>query len=62
MTYSYYVAVSTQGVAGLAATKQSAVVETAAETGAEVIVVDAPNAFLARRQAVATWNKRHTTH
>lgn len=59
MTYHYYVAVSDEGVAGLAATKRSAVEEEAVAIGAEVFLVDSPNAFLARKQAIAAWSERH---
>lgn len=62
MTYQYYVAVSAQGVAGLAATKLSVVEETAAESGAEVISVDTQNVFLACRQAEVEWKARHSRH
>ncbi|PKU25252.1 hypothetical protein [Telmatospirillum siberiense] len=62
MTFHYYVAISAQGVTGLAATKQSAVEEEAAKSGAEVIMVDSPNAFLARRKAVASWSARQPSH
>ncbi len=58
MTYSYYVAVDDQGSAGLAATKQSVVAEAAAQSGAEIIEVSAPNAYIARREALAAWNRR----
>lgn len=60
MTYSYYVAVDSQGRPGLAATKRQAVLEVAAESGAEVFRVTAPNAFLARRLALESWLKRRS--
>jgi hypothetical protein len=62
MSHAYYVAVTNQGRAELAATKQSVVVETAAASGAEVVRVNAPNAFLARREALADWGRRHGLH
>lgn len=58
MVYQYFVAVDRTGHAGLAATKQSAVESTAAEHGDQVIAVEAPNAYLARRQACALWQAR----
>lgn len=58
MSFCYYVAIDARGIAGVAATKQSAAVEAAAESGAEVFPVDAPNAFQARRAALAVWRQR----
>lgn len=62
MTYQYYVAVSAEGIAGLAATKLSVVEETAAESGAEVIPVATQNAYLARQRAEDEWQSRRSRH
>lgn len=56
MSFEYFVAVDTNGHAGLAATKRSAVESDIAEHGGHMVTVRAANAYTARRKAEAAEN------
>jgi hypothetical protein len=57
MIYQYFVAIDTTGHAGLAATKRIAVESEALLHGDTVIPVEASNAYQARCQAAAAWER-----